>query len=129
MDLLGTGIYTITNVKFKNLAVLLDANDGSEIVGRPEEDHAVEKVCCKVWSELFSASERHDSIQWNVTRLNNKKYTLQNTHHGSFACSDYRAKQGDNIIGRTNKRQWVIKNTGVQSQYTSVYFHFHFISA
>ena len=128
MALLETGIYTITNVRFHNLAVLQNANDGSEVVGRPEEDHTVEKVCCKVRSELFSGMS-YDSIQWNVTRLKNKNYTFENTHHGSFACSDYRAKQGDNIIGRTRKQEWVIKNTRVQSRYTSVYFHFHFISA
>jgi hypothetical protein len=58
MALLETGIYTITNVKFENLAVLQDTNDGSEIVGRPEEDHAGEKVCWKV-----------RTIQRNVIRL------------------------------------------------------------
>jgi hypothetical protein len=40
-----TGIYTVTNVKHRNLAILPDANDGSDVVARPEDNKAGEKVC------------------------------------------------------------------------------------
>jgi len=44
MASLDTGRYTITNVKYLNLAVLPDANDESDIVARADENNAGEKV-------------------------------------------------------------------------------------
>jgi len=43
-ELLRSGTYTILNVRFRNLAVLRDANDLSEVVGSAQQDHAGEKV-------------------------------------------------------------------------------------
>jgi hypothetical protein len=43
---IDTGRYTITNVKYLNLAVLPDANDESDISARSEEINTGEKVCC-----------------------------------------------------------------------------------
>jgi len=48
MPTLDTGRYTITNVKFLNLAVLPDANDESDVVGRVEEGNPGEKVCTSI---------------------------------------------------------------------------------
>jgi hypothetical protein len=43
---LDSGRYTITNVRFKNLAVLPDSNHESQIVARARHDNSGEIVCC-----------------------------------------------------------------------------------
>jgi hypothetical protein len=111
-----TGRYTITNVKFMNLAVLPDANDDSDVVARTEENNAGEKVrpclrhCCSV-AYLFVE-------QWNVTLLNNKKYTIKNHGFSSFAACETRAEKGDSVRGRERNQQWIIKETRVKGQFT-----------
>jgi len=93
-----TGRYTIMNVKFLNLAVLPDANDESDIVARSDENSAGEK--------------------WNVTLLNNRKYSIKNHGFANFAGCDTRAEMGDNIRGRVRNQQWIIKETRIKGQFT-----------
>ena len=63
-------------------------------------------------------------LQWDVTQLSNGRYTIANHHHHDFACCDNRANRGDNIYGLMRMQQWVITETRVRGQYTSVYFIF-----
>ncbi|KAJ7494861.1 hypothetical protein B0H11DRAFT_2227623 [Mycena galericulata] len=93
-----TGRYTITNVKFKNLAILPDANDESDIVAGTDENAASEK--------------------WNVTLLNNKRYTIKNHGFSNFAACDTRAELGETVSGRSRTKQWAIKETRVKGQFT-----------
>ncbi|KAF7372439.1 hypothetical protein MVEN_00105200 [Mycena venus] len=100
MPLPDTGRYTITNAKFHNLAVLPDANDESDIVAGTDANAASEK------------------IQWNVTLLNNKKYTIKNHGFSNFAACEARADSGANVSGRSRQQQWIIKETRVKGQFT-----------
>jgi hypothetical protein len=58
--------------------------------------------------------------QWNITLLNNKKYLIKNHGFASFAGCDTRAEKGDNIRGRQRNQQWIIKETRIKGQFTSV---------
>ncbi|KAJ7093540.1 hypothetical protein C8R44DRAFT_396185 [Mycena epipterygia] len=93
-----TGRYSITNVKVRNLAVLLDANDESDIVAGTDVNDASEK--------------------WNVTLLNNKRYTIKNHGFSNFAGCDTRPTLSDRISGRSRTKQWIIKETRIKGQFT-----------
>ncbi|KAJ7088264.1 hypothetical protein C8R44DRAFT_892805 [Mycena epipterygia] len=93
-----TGRYTITNVKYRNLAVLPDANDESDIIADTDANAASEK--------------------WNVTLLNNKRYTIKNHGFSNFAACDTRPNLGDSVSGRSRNKQWIIKETRVRGQFT-----------
>ena len=111
-----TGRYTITNVKFMNLAVLPDANDDSDVVARTEENNAGEKVrpcLCHCYSVAYLFAD-----QWNITLLNNKKYTIKNHGFSNFAGCETRADKGDSVRGRERNKQWIIKETRVKGQFT-----------
>jgi len=98
MTQLDTGRYVITNVKFLNLAMLPDANDESDVIARSENNDPGEK--------------------WNVTLLNNKRYTIKNHGFTHFAGCDNRASKGDGVRGRERNQQWIIKESRVKGQYT-----------
>ncbi|KAJ7222608.1 hypothetical protein GGX14DRAFT_664430 [Mycena pura] len=92
-----TGRYTITNVKFRNLVVLPDANDDSDLVARNEENV--------------------DAERWNITLLNNKRYTIKSHGFANFAGCDTRAGPGDGLRGRQRNQQWIIKETRIKGQF------------
>ncbi|KAF8149322.1 hypothetical protein K438DRAFT_2027407 [Mycena galopus ATCC 62051] len=98
MPLPDTGRYTITNARFHNLAVLPDANDESDIVAGTDANAASEK--------------------WNVTLLNNKKYTIKNHGFSNFAACETRAESGACVNGRNCQQQWIIKETRIKGQFT-----------
>jgi len=75
MPALDTGRYIITNVKYGNLAVLPDANDESDVVAGVQENNPGEKVCRCTFCVVHVA---YRLIQWNVTLLNNRKFTIKN---------------------------------------------------
>jgi hypothetical protein len=59
-------------------------------------------------------------IQWNVVLLNNGKYTIKSHGFDHFASCVYRADPGDNVRGREQGQQWVIKETRIKNQYMCV---------
>ncbi|KAJ7088265.1 hypothetical protein C8R44DRAFT_819362 [Mycena epipterygia] len=93
-----TGRYTITNVQHRNFAVLHDANDRSDIVA--------------------GAEANGDGEKWNITLLNNKKYTIKNHGFSKSAACDTRPASGDNVSGRSRNQQWIIKETRTKGQFT-----------
>ncbi|KAJ7608762.1 hypothetical protein FB45DRAFT_1010804 [Roridomyces roridus] len=93
-----TGRYIITNVRYQNLAILPDANDESDVVAATEENSASEK--------------------WNVTLLNNKKYTIKNHGFSNFAACEARPGAGVAVAGRARQQQWIIKQGRVKGQFT-----------
>ena len=56
--------------------------------------------------------------QWNITLLNNKKYTIKNHGFSNFASCETRAETGDSVRGRERNKQWIIKETRVKGQFT-----------
>ncbi|KIM88143.1 hypothetical protein PILCRDRAFT_85437 [Piloderma croceum F 1598] len=98
MPALDTGRYIITNVKYGNLAVLPDANDESDIIAGVEENNPGEK--------------------WNVTLLNNRKFTIKNHGFDHFAGCETRPEKGDTVFGRERNKQWVIRETRIKGRYT-----------
>ncbi|KAJ7738221.1 hypothetical protein DFH07DRAFT_1064566 [Mycena maculata] len=97
---MDTGRYTITNVKFQNLAILPDANDETDIVAGTDANTANQK--------------------WNVTLLSggNKKYTIKNHGFSNYAACETRAEAGATVSGRSRNQQWIIKETRTKGQFT-----------
>ncbi|KAF7372438.1 hypothetical protein MVEN_00105100 [Mycena venus] len=99
MPLPDTGRYTIINVQFLNFAVLPDADDRSDIVAGTQPEH--------------------DGEKWNITLLNNGKYTIKNHGFSSEASCEYRPAQEANLVGgRCTGKQWIIKETRTKDQFT-----------
>ncbi|KAF8160208.1 hypothetical protein K438DRAFT_2071330, partial [Mycena galopus ATCC 62051] len=114
MPLPDTGRYTIINVKFGNFAVLPDADDESDIVAGTEPEHDGEKVFIQlILNAFFPMKYYFIAIQWNVTRLNNGKYTMKNHGFSSGASCEHRPIRDTNLVGdrRRTDQQWIIKET------------------
>lgn len=62
-------------------------------------------------------------MQWNVDRLNNNTYKIQNYGHSSFATAEsgFWAKDGDYIIGGIYPQQWKIMEMGTKGDYWWVF--------
>ncbi|KAK7686068.1 hypothetical protein QCA50_010880 [Cerrena zonata] len=93
-----TGRYIITNVKQRTFATLADPNDGTP-VSADTEDYV-------------------DIAKWNVIRLANGKYQLQNVGSAQYANVMNRPPVGTTVEGRNTATQWVIQATRVRDQYT-----------
>lgn len=98
MSILDTGRYSIQNVRSQNHLELPDPNDGSAIVAAAEDPRISQK--------------------WNVVKLGNGKYTIQNQGHASFANCGSRAQLDAEITGRNNMQQFVITETRVRNRFT-----------
>ena len=114
---LDTGRYVIQNAKFMNVAVLPDANDQSEIIGRESSGDPGEKVHTLT---LHHDMSQLTALQWNVIQLNSGRYTIKSHGFDHFASCGYRADHGDNIQGRQQVQQLVIKETRIKTQYMCV---------
>ncbi|KAI0928907.1 hypothetical protein AcV5_006329 [Taiwanofungus camphoratus] len=95
---LAGGRYVITNVRFRNIAFLADPNDGTPVTADVEQNRNGEK--------------------WNVTKLGNGKYQINNVSHASYANAGNRPASGATVQGRAQVEQWVIQETRVRGQYT-----------
>jgi len=95
---LETGLYTIQNVHSANLVELPDPNDGSALIAAPEN---------------FGTSQK-----WNVVKLGNGKFTLQNRGHASFANNGVRSSADTEVAGRSSSQQFVIAETRIKGHYT-----------
>ncbi|PCH36471.1 hypothetical protein WOLCODRAFT_108759 [Wolfiporia cocos MD-104 SS10] len=95
---LDTGRYVIQNVRTSGSLFLPDPNDGSSIVG--------------------TAEESSNGRKWNVVRLGNGKYTIENQTHASYANVGPRASVGADVVGRGHKQQFDIQETRKKDQYT-----------
>ncbi|TDL15058.1 hypothetical protein BD410DRAFT_902791 [Rickenella mellea] len=94
-----TGLYLIRNVKFKNLAILPDANDESALTAN-------------------AIIENHGDEKWNITLLGNGNYHLSNLRNSRNAGCVNRSQKGDGIFGTDRAKQFVIKETRVKNQFT-----------
>ncbi|KAJ7093541.1 hypothetical protein C8R44DRAFT_396243 [Mycena epipterygia] len=89
---LDTGRYTIKNVKWKNLAVLPDPHDESDIEAGTEP--------------------KGDGEKWNITLLTNMRYNIKNHGFSNSAGCGTRPEEDDSVSGRrTRDQQWIIKET------------------
>ena len=115
---LETGLYTIQNVHSANLVELPDPNDGSALIAAPENFGTSQKVS-SISCMLF---HRRDSkiFQWNVVKLGNGKFTLQNRGHASFANNGVRSSADTEVAGRSSSQQFVIAETRIKGHYTFV---------
>ncbi|KZT21358.1 hypothetical protein NEOLEDRAFT_1073434 [Neolentinus lepideus HHB14362 ss-1] len=95
---ISTGRYTLTNVRFHNLAFLPDPNDGSPVIANFSQNSPGEK--------------------WNVTELGNGNYTFQNVGNASYASAGHRSKVGNYVEGRSQPQQFSVQETRVKGQYT-----------
>ncbi|PCH44931.1 hypothetical protein WOLCODRAFT_77556 [Wolfiporia cocos MD-104 SS10] len=95
---LDTGRYIIRNVRNGNTLLLADPNDGSSIVGTADESSKGRKV--RVILPY--------TVSWNVVKLGNGKYTIENQTHASYASCGTRATSGADVVGRVNKQQFDI---------------------
>ncbi|KAI0921896.1 hypothetical protein AcW1_004249 [Taiwanofungus camphoratus] len=95
---LDTGRYAIQNVRSMNHLQLPDPNDGSAVVAAPEDPAT--------------------SLRWNIVKLGNGKYTIQNQGNASFANCGFRASPGAEVVGRNSGQQFAIQETRVRGRYT-----------
>jgi hypothetical protein len=60
-------------------------------------------------------------VEWHITLLTNKNYTIKNCSYSSFAnkCT-FRPVKGDMIAGKARKQQWIIRESKYQGQYMCV---------
>ncbi|KIP04273.1 hypothetical protein PHLGIDRAFT_15308 [Phlebiopsis gigantea 11061_1 CR5-6] len=98
MSQIQTGRYNIVNVKQRTVATLADPNDGTPLSA--------------------DTSNFVDTAKWNVTRLGNGKYQLQNVGSANYANVVSRPPVGSTVEGRNAPTQWVIQETRVRGQYT-----------
>ncbi|KAK7680335.1 hypothetical protein QCA50_016575 [Cerrena zonata] len=98
MAQIPTGRYIITNVKQRTLATLADPNDGTPVSA--------------------DARDFVDVAKWNVIRLANGKYQLQNVGSANYANVLNRPPVGTTIEGRNTPTQWVIQETRAKDQFT-----------
>jgi len=96
--MIDTARYHIINAKSGHLAILPDGNEASDLVSGLNENLSSEK--------------------WNVTLLNNTKYSIKNHEFGYYPHCGTRASKGDVIQGKPNMQQLVIKDTRYKGQYT-----------
>ncbi|ETW80250.1 hypothetical protein HETIRDRAFT_418288 [Heterobasidion irregulare TC 32-1] len=95
------GIYILTNVKHKNLAVIRSEQGGAPLIAGIEEDS---------YKEL-----------WRIAKRSNGRYTISNFGNGFHARTPGRSKAGDTVKGRDQSHQpqlWDIRDTRVRGQYT-----------
>ncbi|KIM77847.1 hypothetical protein PILCRDRAFT_610849 [Piloderma croceum F 1598] len=103
MTPLATGIYIITNRRHRNVAILPDTNKHSDIVA--------------------GIQENGPGKMWNVNRLSNGTYKIQNCDHHSFANieNSTKASQGDGIVGGSRPQQWKIIEMRSKGDYWCVF--------
>ncbi|KAH9923825.1 uncharacterized protein B0H18DRAFT_1120185 [Fomitopsis serialis] len=95
---LSTGTYVIKNVLSGNSLALLDPNDGTSVVGSAEQVGRV--------------------MHWNVVRLGNGKYTVENVEQASYANAGPRSPAGGYVVGRGTSQQLAIQETRRKDVYT-----------
>ncbi|KAJ7093538.1 hypothetical protein C8R44DRAFT_890759 [Mycena epipterygia] len=95
MFLRGLTLWAMQRAFYQEAA---DANDESDVVAGADENAASEK--------------------WNVTFLNNKRYTIKNHGCSNFAACDTRPNANDSVSGRSRNKQWVVKETRTRRQFT-----------
>jgi len=100
MAALQTGLYAIRHVRSQNQLQLPDPNDGSPV---------------QATSEALMNSV---PLRWNVVLLGNGKYNIQHQQTASYANCGHRARDGDEVVGRNNKQQFLIQETRVKNRYT-----------
>ena len=116
MNTLQTGRYTVTNVRFLNLAVLPSSRIGSDIVAQCDEID-VHTPGEMVWAALFHALKTvTQRPQWDITRLHSGRYTIANRDHFSFVGLSRPPQKGDNVSAGYGQ-EWTIRSTGVNAQY------------
>jgi len=64
-------------------------------------------------------------VQWNIYRLNNGSYKIQNYDHNLFAVAEsgYWAKQGDSVVGGSHFEQWKIMEMPFKGHYWCAFDH------
>jgi len=111
--MLQTGRYTVTNVRFHNLAVLPSSRIGSDIVAQCDVHNSGETVCAALFHALKTVTQRP---QWDITRLSSGLYTIANHDHFSFVGLSGRPHDGDNVSAGYGQ-EWIIRSTGVNDRY------------
>jgi hypothetical protein len=118
-----SGRYIITNVRFQKSACIEDPNNGTPLVSSDGRDPFNREVS---FLPLFRMVPFYPKpfilrqLQWEVVRLRNGRYSIQNVNHGSFANGGNRAIRGDNVEGRHRMQMWIIKETCFSGIYTYV---------
>jgi hypothetical protein len=59
-------------------------------------------------------------VKWNVIKLRNGRYNIQNFGNINYAHVGNRPRAGDAVEGRSASDQWIIKESSVNGQYTYV---------
>ncbi|TDL14463.1 hypothetical protein BD410DRAFT_846010 [Rickenella mellea] len=93
-----TGTYQIKNADYKSLAYIPDVNDGSSVAASKDSSNI--------------------SLNWNVTKLSNGNYTIQNYQHVSYASCGDPAQRNDHVVGRGAAKQWILTEASTKNQYT-----------
>ncbi|TFY68403.1 hypothetical protein EVJ58_g1033 [Rhodofomes roseus] len=95
---ISTGTYIIRNVFSSNPLALLDPNDGSSVIG--------------------TAENTGRATYWNVVRLGNGKFTIENVENASYANAGSRAAVGATVVGRGSSQQVIIVETRKRDVFT-----------
>ena len=114
----GTGRCILKNVEPTNVAALFNPTMAPPL---PTKIRHTSKV--RSYALLWFEDHALNRLQWEVTRLDNRKYTLQNFAHECFATSGHRIAPGTTVQdwkGRSHEQQWRIQETGVKGQSTFV---------
>ncbi|KAK7039281.1 hypothetical protein VNI00_010186 [Paramarasmius palmivorus] len=88
--------YLFTNVEFSNVAALLVPDEGAPLTSNPGGPNAI----------------TDENNIWNLTRLANGKYTIQNDRQLSFASVGNDPIIGDSVRGSKRTQQWSIEQQG-----------------
>jgi hypothetical protein len=124
MTPLDSGRYIINNRQHKNVAKLYDANDRTGVVSDNQQGDLGEMVSSSI-HPVNKLSNNSPPIQWNVDRLSNGAYKIQNYGHGSsFATAEsgFWAREKDYVVGGTHPYQWKINEMPEKGVYSYVVF-------
>ncbi|TDL20197.1 hypothetical protein BD410DRAFT_385769 [Rickenella mellea] len=91
------GNYYITNARFKNLAVLRNDDDGTELIAG---------IIDQAPGEI-----------WEIASLNNNTFSIMNQSFGLYANCRMRPTKGEVVEAKGLRKQWYIKESRYRGKY------------
>ncbi|KAI0034509.1 hypothetical protein K488DRAFT_83916 [Vararia minispora EC-137] len=97
-NIVSSGTYVLTNVRYNNIVSLPDNSDGTPVNA--------------------SITTGKDLDEWIIKDQGNGRYTIQNKGQKTYASVGNRQPVGATVVGRPSPQQYTIEETREQHKYT-----------